>query len=196
MLFRSNNKLLIHSIWPLFILMVLYACGSGSPKTQTEKSQLSDEQLLDSIQYRTFQYFWDGAEPTSGMACERIHTDGIYPENDQSVVTSGGSGFGVMAIIVAIDRGFITREAGVERLTKIAGFLEKADRFHGAWAHWMFGETGKVKPFGQKDNGGDIVETAFLVQGLICAKNYMNPEIPEEKELAEKLAKLDRKSVV
>lgn len=185
-----NNKLLIHSIWPLFILMVLYACGSGSPKTQTEKSQLSDEQLLDSIQYRTFQYFWDGAEPTSGMACERIHTDGIYPENDQSVVTSGGSGFGVMAIIVAIDRGFITREAGVERLTKIAGFLEKADRFHGAWAHWMFGETGKVKPFGKKDNGGDIVETAFLVQGLICAKNYMNPEIPEEKELAEKLAKL------
>ena len=188
-----GNKQSLYSIWLIFILMVLYSCGSGNLKNKKETAAtapLSDEQLLDSIQYRTFQYFWDGAEPNSGMACERIHTDGIYPENDQSVVTSGGSGFGVMAIIVAIDRGFITREAGVERLTKIAGFLKKADRFHGAWPHWMFGETGKVKPFGQKDNGGDIVETAFLVQGLICAKNYMNPEIPEEKALSEKLAKL------
>ncbi|MBW8330465.1 MAG: beta-glucosidase [Prolixibacteraceae bacterium] len=188
-----NNILLLRTIWLIFILTVFYSCGSGNLKNKKEAATtapLSDGQLLDSIQYRTFQYFWDGAEPTSGMACERIHTDGIYPEKDQSVVTSGGSGFGVMAIIVAIDRGFITRKAGVERLTKIAGFLEKADRFHGAWAHWMFGETGKVKPFGQKDNGGDIVETAFLVQGLICAKNYMNPEIQEEKALSEKLAKL------
>ena len=188
-----NNILLLRTIWLISILMVFYSCGSSNIKNKKETAttaQLSDGQLLDSIQYRTFQYFWNGAEPTSGMACERIHTDGIYPENDQSVVTSGGSGFGVMAIIVAIDRGFITREAGVERLTKIAGFLEKADRFHGAWAHWMFGETGKAKPFGKKDNGGDIVETAFLVQGLICAKNYMNPEIPEEKALSEKLEKL------
>ena len=188
-----GNKQSLYSIWLIFILTVFFSCGSGTLKNKKETTTiapLSDEQLLDSIQYRTFQYFWYGAEPTSGMACERIHTDGIYPENDQSVVTSGGSGFGVMAIIVAIDRGFITREAGVERLTKIAGFLEKADRFHGAWAHWMFGETGKVKPFGQKDNGGDIVETAYLVQGLICAKNYMNPEIPAEKILAEKMAKL------
>jgi hypothetical protein len=188
-----GNKQSIYSICLIFILTVFYSCGSGNLKDKKETAttaQLTDEQLLDSIQYRTFQYFWDGAEPTSGMACERIHTDGIYPQNDQSVVTSGGSGFGVMAIIVAIERGFIAREAGVERLTKIAGFLEKADRFHGAWPHWMYGETGKVKPFGQKDNGGDIVETAFLVQGLISAKNYMNPEIPEEKALSEKLAKL------
>jgi hypothetical protein len=122
------------------MLMVFYSCGSGKIKTKKDvnpTTRLSDEQLLDSIQYRTFQYFWNGAEPTSGMACERIHMDGIYPENDQSVVTSGGSGFGVMAILVGIERGFITREAGVERLSKIAGFLEKADRFHGVWPHWM-----------------------------------------------------------
>lgn len=188
-----NNKPLRFAIWPLFILMIFYSCGSGIVKTKKDvapATRLSDEQLLDSIQYRTFQYFWDGAEPISGMACERIHTDGVYPENDQSVVTSGGTGFGVMAILVGMERGFVTREAGVERLSKIAGFLEKADRFHGAWPHWMFGETGKVKPFGTKDNGGDIVETAYMVQGLICAKNYMKQNIPSEKELADKIAKL------
>jgi hypothetical protein len=177
------------------LLFVVTGCTTAGKKNgkggnAISKDKLTDKQLLDTIQYHTFQYFWDGAEPTSGMARERIHMDGIYPENDQNVVTSGGSGFGIMAILVGIERGFISREAGVERLNKIAGFLEKADRFHGAWPHWMYGETGKVKPFSEKDNGGDIVETAYLVQGLICAKNYMNPNVPEEKELAEKIEQL------
>jgi hypothetical protein len=187
-----NKKLLLRSNWLLFIAMVLLSCGNGTIKTKKAAVTipLSDEQLLDSIQYRTFQYFWDGAEPFSGMAFERIDIGNINPKKDEKEVTSGGSGFGVMAILVGIERGFITREAGVERLSKIAGFLAKADRFHGAWAHWMVGETGKVKEFGNKDDGGDIVETAYLVQGLICAKNYMNQAVPKEKELAEKLAKL------
>ena len=155
------------------IILLISSCSFFSPdkKNETSGNHLADEQLLDTIQHQTFQYFWEGAEPNSGMACERIHTDGNYPENDQTVVTSGGSGFGVMSIVVGMDHGFITRDAGVERLAKIAGFLEKADRFHGAWPHWLHGETGKVKPFGGKDNGGDIVETAYLVQGLICVKN-------------------------
>ena len=64
-----------------------------------------------------------------------------------NVITSGGSGFGVMAILVGIERGFITREEGLKRIQKIVDFLKKADRFHGAWSHWIYGETGKVKPF-------------------------------------------------
>ena len=165
-----NKKTQILALLSLLTGSLLISCtGSGAKQKQEEKTvqKLSDDSLLTLIQYRTFQYFWDGAEHSSGMACERIHTDGNYPENDQTVVTTGGSGFGVMAILVGMDRGFITRDAGVERLAKIAGFLEKADRFHGAWPHWLHGETGKVKPFGGKDNGGDIIETAYLVQGLI-----------------------------
>lgn len=175
----------------VFLLSISCSFFPGKPKGQKKlPGQLTDSQLLDTIQHQTFQYFWDGAEPNSGMACERIHTDGNYPENDQRVVTSGGSGFGVMSIVVGMERGFITREAGVERLAKIAGFLEKADRSHGAWPHWLHGETGKVKPFGGKDNGGDIVETAYLVQGLICVKNYLKQDVPAEKALADKIAKL------
>jgi hypothetical protein len=159
-------------------------------KSEIRTDKISNDSLLTLIQYQTFRYFWDGAESNSGMACERIHTDGVYPENDQTVVTSGGSGFGLMSILVGIERKFITREAGIARLSKIASFLEHADRFHGAWPHWMYGETGKVKPFGMKDNGGDIVETAYLVQGLICVKNYLKQDVISEKELAEKIAKL------
>ncbi len=188
-----NKKTQILALLSLLTGSLLISCtGSGAKQKQEEKTvqKLSDDSLLTLIQYRTFQYFWDGAEHSSGMACERIHTDGNYPENDQTVVTTGGSGFGVMAILVGMDRGFITRDAGVERLAKIAGFLEKADRFHGAWPHWLHGETGKVKPFGGKDNGGDIVETAYLVQGLICVKNYLKQDVPTEKALADKISRL------
>src|SRR5690554_4155922 len=123
----------------------------------------SDEELLDMVQYYTFRYFWEGAEPTSGLGRERIHIDGVYPQNDRNVVTTGGSGFGIFGIIAGIERGWITRQEGADRFEKIANFLAKADRFHGVWSHWIEGETGSVKPFGKEDNGGDLVESAFLM---------------------------------
>jgi hypothetical protein len=153
---------------------------------------LSDSALFTLIQQRSFQYFYDGAELESKMAPERIHMDGDYPEHDQSVVTTGGSGFGIMALIVGMDRGFITRAAGVQRLTAIVSFLEKADRYHGAYSHWYEGTTGKTKPFGTKDDGGDLVETSFLMQGLITARQYLQGGSSEEKALAARIDQLWR----
>lgn len=128
--------------------------------------QLTDEELMDMVQEATFYYFWDHAHPVSGMARERLGSG--------ETVTTGGTGFGIMAILVAIHRGFITREEGLARIQKICNFLENADRFHGAWPHWMNGTTGKVIPFSTYDNGGDLVETAFLVQGLLTARAFFD----------------------
>ena len=128
---------------------------------------VSDDALLTLVQEQTFKYFWDFAHPTSGMARER-NTSG-------DIVTTGGTGFGLMAILVGIERGFITREEGITRLTKIVDFLSTADHFHGAFPHWMNGNTGDVIPFSTNDNGGDLVETAFLVQGLLTVRQYLNP---------------------
>jgi hypothetical protein len=156
------------------------------PKENNEpkKALISDDSLLTLIEYNTFQYFWKGAEPVSGLARERIHMDGIYPENDMNIVTSGGSGFGVMAILVGIERKYITREEGLNRFIKIVDFLKRADRFHGAWPHWINGETGKVKPFSPKDNGADLVETAYLMQGLLAVRQYFANGTDTEKRLA------------
>ncbi|MBS7565747.1 beta-glucosidase [Mucilaginibacter sp. Bleaf8] len=154
------------------------------------KKGLTDNQLLDVVEKQTFQYFWDGAEPVSGAARERYHVDGEYPENDKNVVATGATGFGVMAIVAGIDRHYITRQAGFKRLQKIVNFLSKADRFHGAWPHWMYGETGRVKPFGQNDNGGDLVETAYLAQGLLCVRQYFQTGNAAEKHLAAQIDKL------
>src|SRR3569832_178534 len=148
----------------LYISIFLSACAQQKKSSQSVLDlpvNLSDSALLDSIERRTFDFFWTGAEPNSGMAPERIHMDGDYPDNDQRIVATGGSGFGVMAILAGIHRGYITRLKGLQRYEKIISFLEIADRFHGAYSHWINGENGHVKPFGRKDNGGDLVETSF-----------------------------------
>ncbi len=155
----------------------------------TAKPASSDEELLDRVQRHTFNYFWEGAEPTSGLARERIHLDNIYPSHDKDIITIGGSGFGLMSILVGIERGFITREQGLERFEKALNFLEKADRFHGAWPHWLH-PSGKTAPFSDKDDGGDLVETAFLIQGLLAVKEYFKEGSPREQQLAQKIQQL------
>ena len=151
---------------------------------------MTDSQLLDTIQKQTFNYFWDGAEPNSGLARERLHMDDIYPTSPKNTVTTGGSGFGLLAILVGVERHFISREVALKRYLKIVDFLEKADRFHGAWPHWLNGETGKVVPFSKKDNGGDLVESAFLVQGLLTVSEYFKNGNEIEQELVAKIDKL------
>ena len=149
----------------------------------------SDEQLMDQVQKDALKYFWDFAEPNSLMGRERYHED-FYPKNDANVITMGGSGFGLMTILVGVERGFVPRKEAVKRLTHIADFLAKADRHHGAWPHWLNGETGKTVSFGKKDNGGDIVETAFLVEGIITVREYFKNGNSEEKALAKKMDEL------
>lgn len=183
----------ITALLSVLLMLLARSCPQESPVSKDGGAAgISDDSLMTLVQKRTFQYFMDGAEPVSGLARERFHADGEYPENDMNVITSGGSGFGVMAMLVGIERGFITREDGLARLRKIADWLETADRFHGAWPHWMYGETGKVKPFSQKDNGADLVETAFLVQGLLTVREYFRDGNDEERRLAEDIDKLWR----
>lgn len=183
----------IYGLLALVLLPAFAQCKSRTSDVENEQSsKLTDNAILDIVQRKTFDYFWKGAEPNSGLACERIHVDGVYPENDQNVVTTGGSGFGIMAILAGIDRGYVTRTEGVERMERIVSFLEKADRFHGAYPHWMYGNTGKVKPFGTKDNGGDLVETAFLMQGLLAVHQYYINGSSREKVVAERIDKIWR----
>ncbi|MCD6206116.1 MAG: T9SS type A sorting domain-containing protein [Candidatus Marinimicrobia bacterium] len=139
-------------------------------------AKMDDEGLLDMVQEMTFRYFWDYAHPVSGMARER------YPDNSETV-TSGGSGMGMMAIPVGIERGFVTREEGAEHILKMLNFLKNADRYHGAWSHWMNGSTGTTIPFSRKDDGGDLVETAYVAEGLLTIRQYFNQENDTESQI-------------
>ena len=153
-------------------------------KLISRQANLTDSALLDIVQQQTFKYFWDFAHPVSGMARERSNIAYNYGEE---VVTTGGTGFGIMATIVATQRKWIGRDTAAKQLLKLVNFLSKADSYHGVFAHWLNGATGKTIPFSRKDDGADLVETAYLFQGLLCARQYFTGSNNVESELRGKI---------
>ena len=141
---------------------------------------ITDNAILDSIQRRAFRYFWDFGHPVSGLARER--------NSSGDLVTSGGSGFGIMAILIGINRNYINRSQGLARMQTIVNFLlNNAQRYHGAFAHWLSGTTGTTIPFSPNDNGADLVETSYLINGLLCARQFFNSPDPAETDLRNKI---------
>ena len=157
--------------------------ASSTPATASTRP-MSDDELLTMLQEAAFHYYWEGADFHSGMAHENL-------PGDDRIVATGASGFGIMALLAGVDRGFITRAQGLERLTKIVNFLGAADRYHGAWSHYMNGATGHTMAvFGMLDDGGDLVETAFLIQGLLTARQYFKGPSPAERTLYDRITRL------
>jgi hypothetical protein len=175
-------------------LYLLFVCGIMNAQTNKSSSasipvvgivkNLSDSALLDIVQRQTFRYFWDFAHPVSGMARERSNVDFNY---GNEVVTTGGTGFGIMATIVATERGWVTRDTAAKHLLKMVKFLFKANSYHGVFPHWMDGATGKTIPFSRKDDGADLVETSYLFQGLLCARQYFNGNNQTEIDLRNRI---------
>lgn len=185
---------------PFFYLVLLIGLVTPGSQAQSKKKtekvptptfnaanrprNLSDTELMELVQRQTFKYFWDFGHPVSGLSRERSNEAYDY---GSEVVTTGGTGFGVMAMIVAAERNWYPRDTVAKRLLKIVKFLAKADHYHGIFPHWLDGATGKTIPFSRKDDGGDLVESSFLFQGLICVKEYFDRDTPLEQELRNRI---------
>lgn len=154
-------------------------------ETTTTTHDFDDEELMDMVQKYTFRFFWEFADPKSGFAYER--QPNTY---EGKVITSGGTGFGIASIITGVERGWITREHAAKRLLKLTNSLEKFERFHGMWAHWYDAIDQQVFHFSEYDDGGDIVESAFVAQGLLTARQYFDGNSTTEKQLRTKITKL------
>jgi hypothetical protein len=155
-----------------------------SAAANASTKELSDDELLNMLQEACFRYYWEGAHPVAGTTLENV-------PGDDRIVSTGASGFGIMALIVGVDRGFITREQGIERLLKILDFLEKAPRYHGAWPHFLDGYTAQsMLVFGMYDNGGDLVETSFLMEGLLAARQYFKGPSESERSIYRRITHL------
>jgi hypothetical protein len=170
--------------YKIALLDEAYNESTFSTEVSASTKTMTDEEWLDMVQQAQFIYYWEGAEENSGLSLENI-------PGRQNMVASGASGFGIMALIVGAERKFITRQQAVERFGRITKYLEKAERFHGAFSHFIDGPSGKVEPFfGDRDNGGDLVETSFLVQGLLAAQQYFNGDSQEEKTIRSRIQKI------
>lgn len=161
--------------------------SAPSPVSQRARTRaFSDEDLMTMVQEASFRYYWEAAHPKAGLAPE------VLP-GDANLLALGGSGFGVMVLLVGAERGFAPREEIAKRVLEIARFLERADRFHGVWPHFLDGDTGKAVPyFGRYDNGGDLVETAFMIQGLLAARQYFDRDDAIEREIRDTVTRLWR----
>jgi hypothetical protein len=179
------GKLNVHVTYKVAVVDKQYRPSALSRPVGAETYPMSDDELLTMLQEECFRYYWErGSHPTSGMALESV-------PGDPRIVATGASGFGIMAIVVGMERDFITQPQGLERLTRIVSFLEKAQRYHGAWPHFMDGATGRTMPvFGMFDDGGDLVETAFLVEGLLTARQYVQSRGTAGQALAARITHL------
>ena len=161
-----------------------YRQSAFSEAASASTRELSDDELLTMLQEACFRYYWEGAHPVAGATLENI-------PGDERIVATGASGFGIMALIVGVDRGFVTREQGIQRLTQILDFLEQAPRYHGAWSHFLNGYTAQnMLVFGMFDNGGDLVETSFLMEGLLAARQYFKGSSEAEQSIDKRITTL------
>jgi hypothetical protein len=167
-----------------FCCCIKFAPAQKSFDAKSRPKNLSDSALLDVVQKQTFRYFWDFAHPVSGLSRERSNVSFGYGDE---VVTTGGTGFGIMSVIVATERKWIGRDTVAKFLLKMVKFLLKADSYHGAFPHWLNGATGKTIPFSRKDDGADLVETSYLFQGLLCARQYFNGSAQIERDLRNRI---------
>jgi hypothetical protein len=160
--------------------------SAPSEAASASTREFSDDELLDMVQEACFRYYWEAAHPAAGLAPE------VLP-GDNRLIALGGNGFGVMALLAATERQFITRQESVDRMLTILRFLDRADRFHGVWPHFLDAETGKTIPFfGRYDNGGDLVETAFMMQGLRAARQYFTRDNAQEREIRDTVTRFWR----
>lgn len=182
------------NLWTGYYQVVQQIDGKGpaarrSNVVQAQTRAMSDDELLTSVQRAVFRYFWDNAHPVSGLAYERCRS-GSRP---RGACTIGGTGFGLMAIMVGAERGFITRRQAAARVLEILTFLqEKSTRYHGAWSHWLDGKTGQTIPFSKFDDGGDLVETSYLVQGMLTLRAYFREENSAEREIRARITRMWR----
>ena len=191
----KNDRVLIKKYLLLASLLIIFNLSFSQRKSKANvnlpadrsliiQKDISDSQLLDLVQKQTIKYFWDFGHPVSGMARERSNVAYDY---GNEVVTTGGTGFGIMALIAGVERKWLPRDTVAKRILKLINFLSKADSYHGVFPHWMNGATGKTIPFSRKDDGADLVETSFLFEGLLCAKQYFNADNKVEKEIRNRI---------
>lgn len=175
---------------PVVLALAVISCSSGSRTNSGEErfypgdhtyAPSAVRRVLDRQQKAAFDFFYKGADPQTGMAYEG--------NNRGNTITTGGSGFGVMAIIVGVERGWITREDGSGQIRKIVNFLTDADRYKGAWSHW-YSPDGTYVAFGDQKATGDLVESSFMMAGLLAAYEYFDGADDVETSLREDIDNL------
>jgi hypothetical protein len=143
-----------------------------------------DQAFLEDLERRSYQYFWDQASPTTGLVLDRTTTDGTPADEDHRYIASiAASGFGLTAICIASEHGWIKRTTARDRVRATLGFFaNRALQEHGWFYHWMDVNTGERRWRSEVSS----IDTALLVAGALTAREYFL----EDSEIAELATKI------
>jgi hypothetical protein len=136
--------------------------------------------LFDELQERTFRYFWDNADPETGLVPDRYPTP--------SFASIAAVGFALTAYPIGVERGYVTREAARERVLKTLRFFRNAPQgseatgtagYNGFFYRYLDMKTGR--------RSGDIelstVDTALLLGGMLFCQSYFDRSDDGEAEI-------------
>jgi hypothetical protein len=164
------TALLIFLTWP----------SISSPSTaQANFRTSSDEAFVDDLERRSFRYFWDQADPETGLVADRARADGSQLDQDhQNVASTASTGFGLTAICIARDRGWIDRAQARERtLNTLRFFASRAFHKNGWFYHWLDAKTGERRWNSEVSS----IDTALLVGGVLTSRQCFPDDIEIRK---------------
>jgi hypothetical protein len=91
------------------------------------------QSFIDDLQQRSFRYFWEQADPHTGLVPDRARMDGSpLPSSHQNVASIAATGFGLTSLCIAEDRGWVSKAEALERTRNTLRFFDaRAYQQHG-----------------------------------------------------------------
>lgn len=142
--------------------------SAAQPLFSRHSLSTRDDAFLEDLERRMFLYFWEQADPKTGLVPDRARTDGSpLDENHQDVASIASTGFGLTALCIAAERGWIKPvEAKARVRATLLYFAERAEEFHGWFYHWLDAKTGARRWMSEVSS----IDTALLLAGVLTAR--------------------------
>lgn len=163
----------------LLLLAVSFATTGAGDIEQRGLARLSkpDQEFLEDLSRRSFRYFWEQADPHTGLVLDRARADGSpHDQTHRNVASIAATGFGLTALCIASERRWVEpREARERARATLRFFAERARHERGWFYHWMDSKTGERRWQSEVSS----IDTALLLAGVLTARKYFagDPEI-------------------
>jgi hypothetical protein len=146
--------------------------------------------FLDTLEERTFRFFWERADPRTGLVPDRWPTP--------SFSSIAAVGFGLTAYPIGVERGYVTRAEARRRVLTTLDFFLRAPQgpqaaggagHRGFFYHFLDMTTGRR--FGSVELS--TIDTTLLLGGVLFCQSYFDGDPPEEQAVREKAEELFRR---
>jgi len=161
--------------------MLALSCAGISAVRARPAVSPADDEFLEDLSRRSFQFFWEFSDPDTGLTRDRARRNGApYPENRRDIGSIAATGFGLAGMCIAAERGWVKPDEARTRVrSSLRFFAEHAPCEHGWFYHWMNVKTGERTGVQQNsDRKAELssIDTALLMGGILTARQYFRKD--------------------